>query len=693
MESGGFELYQHDKRTGTRRPTREGEDAMNPTMLIAQMQRYFTRFNVPKAQALKIALVSLLSLVIVGQLLASGKQREVTVLKTDGSLSAHYENVLASMEDLDANQRCLAFFDDLLKSGDNFDLRRELKVVDSLEDFLAEKTKDNAEADEKAVDEWTKEYNTKYSKELATMTKFVQFISNSRVYGKCFIERNIFDKGDFNTFWRSSDDNTAEKYQLSNEFALKLFPWSTHIKPVYKRLQTQSVDMGVPVIDPSYENQMENKASYFYKWRQDFNGKGIVIPVDNKQDLEATLKLIKVLRFLGVKLPLQIVHKGAVRAEAEVDLFHALTDPISESSFLLEDVVSSIPVGHDINFSPIEDAWVVNVALVFDDSYSKRVDRTLLKTTALLFSSFEDVILLDPYTLPMRELFDLFSSELYSEAGAYFFPNYRRDTDALRNEKLFIDSLFPTAIDYHVFGINQVFAPALFDTRLFGNDKAYSSATDVILMNTKRHFLGLLLAIHLQISKLELETKGLKQDLTWFGLLIAGGEPAPIHPFPVAVIGDFTPEEDKTISQSVSREICSVHRAYFNSLEGVAQSVLFITDGVSNCNKDVNLAEETKLKFYSTHKEKEKFVHARTKFKAAIIPKPQEVTAKNNFGELERSLTNEYNICKGASWCAYDMIGANGEERGENDNDVVVFSEQSAQLLELVSRIWDEPLE
>jgi hypothetical protein len=659
---------------------------MNPSLAIDLVHRYFTRVRAPKGSTLKIGLIAVLTLVIILQLLSgsSSKSDHVVVLKPENELSDHYENVLTDFDSLSLNERCVKFFAGLLEKPETFDFGREFKVAPSFDMFMKSNKQEDPPPDAATLDIWKQKYNSEYAQAKAVEEKFTKFISNTRVYGKCFIENNIFAKESM--FWSdSSEQDESQKVHLSNEFGIKFFPWSPQIKPVFKRFGLKTVDMGIPQVSDSYTQPTEGRASFFHKFRSSLNGKGIVIPVQTKKDYEYTLHLIKLLRFLNVNLPVQIVHKGLLNPEQEISLYHALTDDVNESSLFMDEILESLPVGYNSEFPPIEDAWIVNIALVFDDNYTKDMKSATFKTASLLFSSFEEVILLDPLTVPVRRLFELFDTIGYKKTGSYYFPNYRMNEPSSPNEVEFVKSLFPTNVDEHVFGATNVLEEPLQDSRLFGDNMAYSISTDVIALNTKTHFLGLLLSLHLQFSKVEFKTKDLKNDMPWLGPLIAGTSQLYIHEVPVSVIGDFTLEENKFI-QSVSEEICSIHRAYLDSFDGSAQPVLFITNGVSNCNADVNLEKETKLRFYSSFKDKGKAVRDRTLFKAAIVPGKQEVTSRNSIGEVERFITNEYGICNSESWCAYNVLGARYEP--EFQAQVVKFGDQGFQLLELVSKVW-----
>jgi hypothetical protein len=659
---------------------------MNPSLAIDIVHRYFTRVRAPKGSTLKIGLIAVLALVIISQLLSgsSSKSDHVLVLKPVNELSDHYENVLSDFDSLSLNERCLKFFAGLLEKPETFDLGREFQVAPNFDMFVKSKKQEDLSPDDATLDVWKQQYNSEYAKAKAVEEKFTKFISNTRVYGKCFIENNIFAKESM--FWSdSSEEDESQKFHLSNEFGVKLFPWTPQVRPVFKRFGLKTVETVIPEVSNSYTQQTEGRASFFHNFRSSLNGKGIVIPVQTKKDYEYTLHLIKLLRFLNVNLPVQIVHKGFLNPEQEVSLYHALTDDVNESSLFSDEILESLPVGFNSEFPPIEDAWVVNIALVFDDNYTRDMTSATFKTASLLFSSFEEVILLDPLTVPMRRLFELFDTIGYKKTGSYYFPNYRLNEPSSPNEVEFVENLFPTNVDEHVFGITNVLKEPLQDSRLFGDNMAYSVSTDVIALNTKTHFLGLLLSLHLQFSKVGFKTKDLKNDMPWLGPLIAGTPQLHIHEVPVSVIGDFTPDENKVI-QSVSKEICSIHRAYLDSFDGSAQPVLFITNGVSNCNADVTLEEETKLRFYSSFKDKGKAVRDRTLFKAVIVPGKQEVTSRNSIGEVERFITNEYGICDSESWCAYDVLGARYEPQFQAQ--VVKFDDQGFQLLELVSKVW-----
>lgn len=498
-------------------------------------------------------------------------------------------------------------------------------------------------------------------------------VTDSRVYTKCYV------------------DNNSGDLQQIREFAYQLYPWCTQIKPVVK------------ASDGTFISHKPQRGSFFQGLKSSYSGKGIVIPVFSRVDLQSAVKLITVLRFLNVGLPLQVVHRGNFGKLIDTSLNAALTDPVDLNIIELDNI--GVP-GYENKFSEITDASFVNLNIVIEDSYKKFVDRSTFKSLAILYSTFDDVILLDPQTIPMRALFKIFASPLYKQHGAYFFANYMLDVPIPKKELTMFQGLFPTNVDTHVFGIPSESESSQLSQTRFSKGKAYTSSEDVIFINSKKKLSALLLSLELRFFG-HFESSVLDDDLLYLGMAM-NGDDVPIHEVPTGVVGSFTRAGSRMkptlfANHQTSREICSTHRGYLSRLphtdaprsalarKGQQNDLLFITGGVQNCDNDnINAEEESQKKFYKQFHDPIKAVRSRAQFHGMIIPREQELAYVNPLNVttayVDEFLTDEDNLCDGQMLCAYDLINSCSNETIYAAS--VLFDSKDYTILDLLSKIW-----
>jgi len=120
-----------------------------------------------------------------------------------------------------------------------------------------------------------------------------------------------------------------------------------------------------------------------------FNGRGIVIPAGGKY-MALALVTIRVLREKGCTLPIELWYKGA--HERPTFRLHEELDLLRVTCYDLDEFFTG-------------------------DGYAT-------KPLAILASRFQEVFLLDPDSLPIRDIAHLFAEKEYLTHGAVFWPDY-----------------------------------------------------------------------------------------------------------------------------------------------------------------------------------------------------------------------------------------------------------------------------
>lgn len=622
----------------------------------------------------RLILVSLFSVLLLTTLFRrnnSTTDNELDIVELPHDLQPYYKDVLKRPQALTLEDKCIRYFEGL---------ENESQVPTFASSWELSPSEKAAYKEDENVSEESTFKLTNQGQDLKKL------ITDTRVYSQCFISYNIFESDGW--FLGGGASKKKLKHRLSNDFGIKLFPWCSQLKAQFKRITDNgaSFEHSVPVLGEGFI-EPDLITSFFQNLRSSKNGRGVVIPLFSKSSFYDALKLIRLLRFFAADVPVQIVRSGALSEEEESQLVSALSKRIATDD-LPHESLDSMPPGYDFEFPPLTQVWYVDISTVLNFGYSDFLDKNTFNAAALLFTSFKDAILIEPSTVPTKRLFEVLDNPLLEKYGAYLFGNYRlRDKVELHELNLFKE-LLPNDVDRAVFGMETVDLSLLNTTRLFGDSRSYSTSNDVIFLDTKRYTTGLLIAIQLKSAKLKLVTKGLDGDINWLSLLSSGAtESVPIHNIPVAVVGEITLQENRETHKSVSEEICSVHRAYLDSLDGdLAESVLFFTNGAMNCPKDVDIEKETSKKFYSSFKDKKQFLRARTKLFDIIVPKPQEQDKPNKLDEVSEFISQKAELCGGTAMCAYNIIGAQKDEKYHSF--IKSFQDSDRLLYDTISRVW-----
>lgn len=128
-----------------------------------------------------------------------------------------------------------------------------------------------------------------------------------------------------------------------------------------------------------------------------YEGRGIVIPGGGRRYLACAWVNIRMLRQLGVQLPIEIWHLGPEEMPAA---FADLVQPLGVRCVDARALQKRIP--------------------------ARRLNGWELKAYALLHSCFREVLLLDADNVPVRNPEELFETPEYRETGALFWPDYGR---------------------------------------------------------------------------------------------------------------------------------------------------------------------------------------------------------------------------------------------------------------------------
>jgi alpha 1,3-mannosyltransferase len=255
----------------------------------------------------------------------------------------------------------------------------------------------------------------------------------------------------------------------------------------------------------------------------------------------------------------------------------------------------------------------------------------------------------------------------------------------------FYKQLLPSKLDQYIFQIPTATDFTL-KNRFFGDLRNHFMESGVVAINRKRHFAGMLTAVQLDfwfaINKKMIHGD---KELFWLGLSIAGDEDYFFNDIAAASMGELTPQENKRLPNSNTKELCSNHPGHLDGHD--ERTLLWINAGMTYCKNLDILEYDLKNPLYKDRYNIEslrKLFKSATKIRAAIVPPPQEITAKNTNGNPENGWSNQYQYCKSYTWCAYETIGSGSEP--EHKGLYVEFKEREFKWFDFIGDLWMDGL-
>ena len=701
--------------------------------------------------------LQLVDLAQIRELLFDTEKFDLNSLKEDSlriKREIHYSNYLFSgytnftkqfaNEDVVANtpleEKCNLVFDQWITTHPDWKFRtwnamsdRYDKSSDKKELFFEERIKEIRKKFEKSFP--NKEFKLDRQVNITIAKKFKNSVKNSkeilqnmadtttliRLYGKCFVGKD-----------QLNDKLTT----LYNDFTRRIFPFVTRNSPRF-RSAGESENHGWPIYDNENnivemkDDLSENPVDFINK---NVKGRGIVISVATKHSKDAT-RLIKVLRALNNKLPIQILYKNDISTKAMVGLENAaLASPeellhpsiTQEHKIFMPELKLSEQYKEYGSEFPKQDLTFVNIISCVPKEFKWSFPGYSNKILAMLFTSFEEFILFDADVVPLIPPEEFFNSKQYQKSGTYFFKDrsLRDYNDYI--ETNFFTTLFPSnerSIET-LFGIPRVTDKTLGNRYMTG--WRHHQEAGVVALNKKQHYLGLLLMFPLCLwtEPINSSVWGDK-DLFWSALACAADENYEFNEFSAASVGERTTDERKKYyPKSESNEVCSTHPGHVNE-EG---KLLWINSGFSYCKKNGYYRDRVKFP-YSVFSRQEllELFNSPLKIRSAVIPpelpilrepgsppdpKPEleifeswkqrkkdtdEINQKLAEGEERHEFITEWGpqkgwvknpICFGYYYCAYDKIESYSSDKEFDEGRFFEFDEDSTRMYDYLSKVW-----
>ncbi|CAH2352361.1 putative alpha-1,3-mannosyltransferase Mnn14p [[Candida] railenensis] len=659
--------------------------------------------------------------------------------------SENYDSLLQKyglatmLSELSFQERCDLYFSELYRNEPNWKLNPNIKLkysykqLKSFTDFRMENVmyasrKLGIEPSELHLsEEKEEEIRQRYSKRLEKAKQDEQslhsHLTHLKVFNKCYLTSNQprvrkevkeFEKVQKDALrsieLKSSPQiakivHSAPKYKFSScsDLERRVYPWLTGKLPKYIRWDGRIFNGEIPKMckfigedcsSPPYEPIVEssltgNTACFLNEMRQQLNGKGIALTIEDRH-VEITIRLIRLLRFYGNTLPIQIVYIKGVSEESRNQLIKAARSPFTDShgNKLVE-----------------QELWFVDVSQVMYSRYYKKFSRFGNKILATLFNSFEELMLIDSDTVLFQSPEYFFNLDQYKKFGAFFYRDRSAEFRG-KSDAMFFRKMMPSLLDTAIFDIPQVTKYTL-DRELFHGLNHYTES-GLVMINRNRHFLQALTMAQISFMEPVKERVHGDKELFLLSLTIYGEESYEFNKHFAASIGVTTPLEERLqeVKQDVmnsnrdyvknsfeSKEICSNHPAHISDADN--HTLLWINSGFKHCGQGarVNYDDEFRNKNrYSKYDTMEKFkelFNSKLEIKEAIIP-PFDVKlgmyAHNDDFEPSWAWNKLQHSCRGYTWCAYSSIG--GSESNFQSGIYVQFTDDEIDRFNELGDIW-----
>lgn len=352
--------------------------------------------------------------------------------------------------------------------------------------------------------------------------------------------------------------------------------------PVHSRSNGESVKGSTPRFSDGDHKflgfskiKYDQKLSFWGNWLQvgmQPGSRGIIISAGVEQ-LEDCARLLRVLRHLGNTLPIEVVHRGDISSNQQKFLFEIAAEKAS-------------------SLSPAQDLWFLDVSSMLNPIYADHFKTFSNKWLALLFSSFENPVLLDADTIPFTSLEVYYDSQQYKTTGTAFFKDRKVKSDLFTKDQLgTLRRLFSNLTEITLSegetddnmrdSIKTKIKDDIAGDTIYGlivKGQKHHMESGLVVIDKRQHLTDLLSSVALQFSSV---SKYLHGDKEWFWIGQAlQNHQFTFHPIDASNVGEL----GKVVSQEKLEffQLCSAQLSHTD----VDGSLLWINGGLKRCKKD-----------------------------------------------------------------------------------------------------------
>ncbi|KAG2736358.1 hypothetical protein G9P44_000448 [Scheffersomyces stipitis] len=401
----------------------------------------------------------------------------------------------------------------------------------------------------------------------------------------------------------------------------------------------------------STEQESNERFCFWKEVLKSMSGSGIVVSASDQQVTEV-MNLLKVLRFLENELPIQIVHKGDLNRDSQKRII---------------EIGRGVDTPHD-KFK--QNVWFVDVSNCLHIDHLNKFTRFKNKWLSVLFSSFEEIILMDADTVPLVKPSTLLQNEKYKRSGALFFKDRALSETIWSSEVYLYKSLLPNNLEQRVFG-TALQTKRIFENTFFRLNRRHFMESGLVVLNRNHHMTGLLMGCQLNMWDLTSKPVHGDKELFWLGQLLSGQEDFEFANKHAAAIGQV--EQSGKI-----KKVCSTQVAHFDD----NGELIWINGGLSTCKK--NSACYDYSRFKNLRGNFNSCLSLDSYYQHPIAPKVALITAPKEYSMFQRSLGWKQQPdlgCLGYFWCTHS------DSNAEND-ELIEFNSTFREYFQNLANIW-----
>ncbi|GMM29932.1 alpha-1,3-mannosyltransferase [Martiniozyma asiatica (nom. inval.)] len=377
----------------------------------------------------------------------------------------------------------------------------------------------------------------------------------------------------FGTLFLSPNSDSLDSLALKAE--RKVFPWLSGYDAVFKTFKMSGKGQ-------SAEINRQTTGSFVRSLQNNLKGTGIVITASDNRVNELN-GLFSLLKLLGNKYPVQVIHKNDLSQSNMISLSKLALDPVMD---LPEDWDASVYSRSKISTFEVT---FVDVSKTIDINYKNYFNGFGMKLLALLFNSFEEMIMLDTDTVPLLPIKDFFNMDAHINTHAMFFRDREANSFLYPGVSEFFKSYLNSDYENHFLSLPKATEQTL-NNRFFGDMARHHMEAGLFTLNKKEKFSGVMMSMTLQLMELFTGSLHGEKEMIWLGQEYTSNT-YQFNTHGAVSVGELTP--GRTELGLKSQELCSTHPGH---LADDGKTLLWFNSGFLSCKKpgswfkDVNYA-------------------------------------------------------------------------------------------------------
>lgn len=480
---------------------------------------------------------------------------------------------------------------------------------------------------------------------LAVEEMIVDAVGRLRVFGSCVTGAK---------HWNVSSYDSLEH---------RLFPWLSMELPVFERWDGTIVRGRFPTIGSQTSISNYTQSDSFTEYLLgNMSGKGIVLTISDRQ-VENTIRLFRVLRYLRNEIPIQIVHREDLSRESKEKLVSLARDPLDY---------------YEQDFSTEQELWFVDVTKCISERYVAKFGQYSNKWLSVLFNSFKDIIFLDDDLVPFVTPVEFFNLPKYKKTGSLFYRDRELNNMMEDNFYKFYLELLPTELDEKIFGVSQI-DPETSSIGFFKNQIKHNMESGLVVLDRKTHLSGLFVSTHLQIWTPTSAPVHGDKELFWLGQIMTGGK---------ILFNDLALGSPGYLQKTKKvNELCSIQPAHIHD-DG--HTLMWVNSGLRECKYNT-WEGDVSMKYYrgfNSSSDLREWFQSPKIINSVIIPPFGSTNHKRRrFAATGWSRRGDMG-CSDYYFCAYDQMEPRKKRDKPLKGKLVQFAEEEQVHLGLVASIW-----